>query len=89
MPPRVDVEFDDGYQGANGASIVGQEQIADIENGNGIESAEIGSAMHPSPDGPEADIERQMIENAFKEKQISPSQRLDSQSRSDLRRKYL
>ena len=43
-------------------------------NGNSRDP-EVGSAMHPLSSDPEAEEERQMIENAYKERQIASSQR--------------
>lgn len=70
----VNVEFNDEIQLAE-RPMQYEGEAPDYERNGDSRSAEIGSAMHPSPSDPEAEEERQMIENAYKEKQITPSQR--------------
>ena len=70
----VNVDFDDGIQLAERPVQYEAEQQGHHFNGDSRD-AEVGSAMHPSSSDPEAEEERQMIRNAYKEKQITPSQR--------------
>ena len=71
----VNVDFNDGIQLAERPIRHEDEQSGRKLDGESRD-AEVGSAMHPSPSDPEAEEERQMIANAYKEKQITPSQRL-------------
>ncbi len=71
----VNVEFNEEIQLAE-RPLEYEAQQSSQKLDRSSRDAEVGSAMHPSPSDPEAEEERQMIENAFREKQITRSQRL-------------
>lgn len=73
MPPRVDVEFEDNKDDADGKQVKSapRRMVSEEES----QGAELGSAMHPASMSPEAEAEKEMIEEAYRKEQITPSQR--------------